>query len=98
MLEILVMYKFVFHLDSTTTTPELEELAHKGTKHSDTYRVFEYHLPPVVGGEYIQGYINTVQEKCENYKLIVIGEHRGHMEIYESENYDGDLAVNIVKG
>ena len=79
-------------------TPDLESFSLKTTKHTETYRIYEFEYPSVAGGVIIQGYIDSVMDNCKNYKLIIVGDHHGHLEIYESEDYTGNLNLVIVKG
>jgi hypothetical protein len=88
-------YKYQFHLDTKTPTPELEKQADLTTAFSDSFRVYYFNLPAVSGAKVIQNLIEYVENNCQNYKLILIGEHQGHMEIFKSEDYDGELIVSL---
>lgn len=87
-------YKYQFYLDSETKTPDLESFS-AVTKLSETLRIYEFNYPAVAGGTLIQNHIEDIQNNCQNYKLILVGEIPGDMEIYSSENYSGDLNVVI---
>ncbi len=85
-------YTYHFYLDSETPTPDLESFG-QVRKLAGNVRIYKFNLPPVVGGEMINSYIETIKNTCKEYKLIVVGEDPGHMEIYSSENYSGGLEL-----
>jgi hypothetical protein len=91
-------YLYHFFLDSPTKTPDLESRADKTLTYSDTYRVYEFNLPPSAGAILIQNNIDDIQTNCQKYKLVLVGEQEGHVEIYKSDDYEGSMMLRLHNG
>jgi hypothetical protein len=91
-------YKYRFYLDSIDKPVLLETSAEKIDEFSPTVRCYYFDLPAVSGGKLVEDCIQYVETNCKSYKLILIGEHEGHMEIFQSEDYEGSLSVEIKLG
>lgn len=80
-------YKYTFILDSKHPVPMLEKDGVNPTMLDDTVKQFSWESPASAGSEAINKIIDYVEENCAPYKLILIGENPGHLEIYQSEDY-----------
>lgn len=89
------MYKYQFYLDCAKAPEVLNSNATNIYKLTDTLIVYEFSYPPIKGADIVQKAIDDIQELCVNYKLIVVGEDPGHIEIYKSEDYNGVFNVEL---
>jgi hypothetical protein len=91
-------YTYSLILDTETSVPLLESEANSwGPLGTKNVKVYHFTFSPVSESDKLNKYIDHVENTCPEYKLLVIGEHSGHIEIYQSENYKGALQVKITE-
>lgn len=90
-------YKYKMFLDTETKTPDLDLKADLTNSYiGGNFRSYVFEVVPVSGSYLIDEIINYIIKHCKTYKLIVVGEDPGHIEIYKSEDYAGTLGVAII--
>jgi hypothetical protein len=91
-------YTYKFYLDTTAETPLLETSSLNGVEQlSETIRIYTFKGPAVSFSQKINDLVQYTETMCANtsYKLLVVGESEGHIEVYKSEEYEGPLGVYV---
>lgn len=86
-------YTYIFYLDSNSLDAD-QQITWDSVEVLGSIKKLILTVPAVDSIK-VQDYIDWVVDNCTTYRLIVVGEHQGHLEIYQSEDYTGSLNVQI---